>query len=306
METQSYHHTVTLAPHHDPFYASSVASYPLHSDHYLPSTGGEVDIATTFFGGSSPSYPDSHEDYRHLGYGFHRGEALHLSSYHRSEEPTSTTSISPPLNATGGQGFSENNDSANFDNTALFNAAEELALFAATASSEWGHGYWSSGPSSASSIPSQAQGSGSSTATGSNAALHGVVAPVPVLPSPPEPTFLPIKSKDPASFVPSPDSPLPTPAAMAVLLSSGGSGSGSGSDSCTQNVYDISSPVVIREGLGIGPGAGGFGAQQFVTSTPVVPQDNAIPVGAGLGAAPSQNESTSREKKHACTMCHKR
>ena len=306
METQSYHHTVTLAPHHDPFYASA-ASYPLHSDQYLPSTGGEVEFATTFLGGSSPTYPNPHEDYHRHGYGLHRGELLQLSSYHRaSEELSSTTNsstISPELDATGGLGFTRNNaNNTNFNNGTLFSPAEDLALFAAATNGDYGHGCWSSGPSSTSSIPSQAQGSGSTTVPN---ALHGVVAPVPVLPSPPEATFLP-KSKEAASFVRAPDPPLPTPAAMAVLLSSNGSGSGSGSSSGAQSVYDISSPVLMGAGGGVEIGIGGLRGQPFGASTAVVPRDNAVTVGAGPAVPASQHEGTSREKKHACTMCHKR
>jgi hypothetical protein len=306
METQSYDHTVTLAPHHDPFYASP-ASYPLHSDQYLASTGGEVEFATSFLGRSSPTYPDPHEDYHRHGYGLHRGELLQLSSYNRvSEELSSTTNcstISPELDATGGLGFSGNANNTNFSNNGtLFNPAEDLALFAAATNEDYGHGCWSSGPSSASSIPSQAQGSSSTTVPN---ALHGVVAPVPVLPSPPEATFLPIKSKEAASFVRAPDPPLPTPAAMAVLLSNG-SGSGSGSSSGAQSVYDISSPVVMGAGIGVGVEIGGLGGQLLGASTAVVPRDNAVAVGAGPAVPASQHEGTSREKKHACTMCHKR
>lgn len=112
------------------------------------------------------------------------------------------------------------------------------------------------------------------------ASSYGVVAPVPVLPSPPEATFLPIKSKEvpsSSSIVRSPGPPLPTPAAMAVLLRSR-------SQSDSQGVYDGSTVGVATMGIRELAGEGMVSVR-------------------GAQGAP---ENTSREKKHACTMCHKR
>ncbi|KAJ3512179.1 hypothetical protein NMY22_g15411 [Coprinellus aureogranulatus] len=112
--------------------------------------------------------------------------------------------------------------------------------------------------------------------------LDGVVAPVPVLPSPPEASFLPMKMKQvpsPSSYERSPDPPLPTPAqaAMAVLL-------GSGARADERVPFDM---------------AGG------VAAAPI--RDSGLgPLSVGVTNNHGLLESTSREKKHACTMCHKR
>ncbi|TFK23711.1 hypothetical protein FA15DRAFT_446538 [Coprinopsis marcescibilis] len=110
---------------------------------------------------------------------------------------------------------------------------------------------------------------------------HGVVAPVPMLPAPPEVSFLAIKSKGSAAaaIVRSPGPPLPTPAAMAVLLN-GRSRSDGG-----QGGYDD----------------GSAGAAAAAAAMPVP-----VPVPAPQPSVVVPENSTSREKKHACTMCHKR
>lgn len=107
--------------------------------------------------------------------------------------------------------------------------------------------------------------------------LHGVVAPVPVLPGPPEVSFLPMKNKQvpsQSSYERPPDPPLPTPAAMAVLLSSGGRADNRG-------------PFDLVEGVAAAP-------------------NGPTSVGVGVPASHGTLETASREKKHACTMCHKR
>lgn len=264
---ESQYHSAVVASTHNPFYSPP---YSLHSDQYLASPG-EVDFATNFLGGSSPSYPDPHEDYRFSSSVFHRGPGD--SSYHRPPE-SSTISISDGLDATG-LGFSGNTAAAALLVDNLF-PAEELALYTPHHHTQNQNQPWSW------SSQGQAQ---------AQASIHGVVAPVPVLPSPPEATFLAIKNKQVplrSSFVHSPDPPLPTPAAMAVLLNSG-------ARSDSQSVYDLSSSatVVRMHGAGIAGGRGG-----------VVSVASAMSVAVATGQ--DMHESTSREKKHACTMCHKR
>lgn len=149
------------------------------------------------------------------------------------------------LGATG-LGFSDNNTSTLANS--LF-PAEEMTVYSGQ---PWG---WNQ----------QAQAS----------TLDGVVAPVPVLPSAPEASFLPLKSKQ-SSYEHSPDPPLPTPAAMAVLLSSGTRADNRG----PFDMYDGVVAAPIRDSV-LGPPSVG------------------VPANHGL-------ETASREKKHACTMCHKR
>lgn len=116
------------------------------------------------------------------------------------------------------------------------------------------------------------------------ASAHGVVAPIPMLPSAPEASFLPIKSKEEpnlSSIERSPGPPLPTPAALAVLLQSRPRPVGQSS------LYD-SPPSDLGRGA------------------------HSAAIQAGVAVVPGQPEvataetTSSREKKHACTMCHKR
>jgi hypothetical protein len=53
----SHNTSLSLASHYSPFYVSPAASYPLHSDQYLMSIKGEVELKELFFRASSPTYP---------------------------------------------------------------------------------------------------------------------------------------------------------------------------------------------------------------------------------------------------------
>lgn len=220
-------------------------AFPLHSDQYL-ATSGDLDFATNFLGGSSLSYTSPHEDYSFV---LHRG----ASSIYRAE---ATTVAGGGLGASG-LGFPESNGSNQEALNSLF-PPEELAL---CTGQPWS---WT-----------QAQAS----------ALHGVVAPRPVLPGgPPEVSFLPLKhSKNSqgssgSSFVRSPDPPLPTPASMVLLSSSRVDVQGSAYGAAVG-----SQTVSARGGAALGVSAVG-----------------SVAMSHGI------HETNCREKKHACTMCHKR
>jgi len=249
METQ-YHPSVAVAPHHQSYFGAPI--YSLHSDQYL-ATSGEVNFASDFLGESSPTYPDSHphEDYRFSSSIVHR--ASEASSYYRPLPGSTTTD---GLSATGGLDLPSDNTANTGLLTSLY-PAEGLALY-----SGHEHHHQTAGWNWSQAQQAQAHDS-----------IHGVVAPVPVLPTQPEATFLPIKTKPPVSrsFGHPPDPPLPTPAAMAGLLSSGARSEG-------QTMYNMTSPAV-----------------RAMAAPGVV-----LPTSADL------QENTCREKKHACTMCHKR
>ncbi|KAF8972534.1 hypothetical protein BDZ97DRAFT_839250 [Flammula alnicola] len=113
-----------------------------------------------------------------------------------------------------------------------------------------------------------------------------IVAPAPLYPAAVEPPYFGIKSAvNQTSIERSPPVQLPTPAAMAILLNPSGRSEGEPSPSG----YDIppSSAIVAHH---VPPSA---------ATTPTRPvEPNATTHGVP--------EPLSREKKHACTMCHKR
>ena len=127
-----------------------------------------------------------------------------------------------------------------------------------------------------------------------------VSAPAPIYPSPQQPTFSPsVKSSNrnppppsssssssspsSSSVLCSPTAQLPTPAAMAVLLNPNVNRSSQVAE--TVDYVEIPQPSAIPV--------------SSVTARPIRPVE---PVVAVQGVP----DSPSREKKHACTMCHKR
>lgn len=113
-----------------------------------------------------------------------------------------------------------------------------------------------------------------------------ITAPAPVYAAQREPDFFGTKS--PAtmgSAVRSPVAQLPTPAAMAVLLNP----NGRSEDEPSQIGYSIPSGSALVANR---PSATATRPTRLVE--PVVSSQECVP------------ESLSREKKHACTMCHKR
>ena len=119
---------------------------------------------------------------------------------------------------------------------------------------------------------------------------HPILAPAPVYQPPPlEP---PVKSaRNPStSFVCSPTAQLPTPAAMAVLLNPNSRSSQLGDQ---QQQQPQMADYEIPQGSAI------ISHHTSVTARPIRPIE---PVVAVQGVP----DSPSREKKHACTMCHKR
>jgi hypothetical protein len=109
---------------------------------------------------------------------------------------------------------------------------------------------------------------------------HPVVAPAPVYPQ--QPAF---SVKSASTNICSPTAQLPTPAAMAVLLNPNAQ---LGDQQQTQSVTDFEIPQ-------------GSAIHTSVTVRPVV-----RPVVEPIVAVQGVPDSPSREKKHACTMCHKR
>ncbi|KAF9482361.1 hypothetical protein BDN70DRAFT_435995 [Pholiota conissans] len=123
---------------------------------------------------------------------------------------------------------------------------------------------------------------------------QAIVAPAPVYPSAAESSYFGIKdatanhnapSSSSSSGVRSPPSQLPTPAAMAVLLNPHGRSEGE----LTQSGYDIP------------PGSAVLAHRASSSAAPIPPRTEE-PIVTTQGVP----ESLSREKKHACTMCHKR
>lgn len=128
-------------------------------------------------------------------------------------------------------------------------------------------------------------------------AAHPIVAPAPVYP-PPQ-VFSSVKSnRNPpsSSTVCSPTAQLPTPAAMAVLLNPNGRSSQVGDHQHHQHQQQQSqlADYEIPQGSAMM-----ISHHTSVTARPIRPVE---PVVAVQGVP----DSPSREKKHACTMCHKR
>lgn len=131
---------------------------------------------------------------------------------------------------------------------------------------------------------------------GAPGATQGIVAPAPVYPSAAEPPYFGIKdaaanqavassSSSTTSVVRAPPVQLPTPAAMAILLNPHGRSEGE----LAQSGYDIppGSAVLAHR------------ASSSAAALPLRPEEPGV-------TTQGVPESLSREKKHACTMCHKR
>ncbi|KAF8168498.1 hypothetical protein B0H34DRAFT_685784 [Crassisporium funariophilum] len=116
---------------------------------------------------------------------------------------------------------------------------------------------------------------------------HAIVAPAPIYPAPvaESPAYLGIKSSrnQGSSVVRSPAAQLPTPAAMAILLNPNARSEGE----LSQSGYEIPSGSTV--------------AVSHHTATAMRPSIH--PAVEPVLAVP---DCLSREKKHACTMCHKR
>jgi len=113
----------------------------------------------------------------------------------------------------------------------------------------------------------------------------GIITPAPVYAQPPETGYFGIKStgNNQISIMCSPAAQLPTPAAMAVLFNPNRS-----DEEPTQTGFEIpQSPTVL-------PSHASFASNGHVTR----------PVESGV--ATQGVPELSREKKHGCTMCHKR
>lgn len=114
----------------------------------------------------------------------------------------------------------------------------------------------------------------------------GIIAPAPVYPQPLEPDYFGVKSpgNNQTSIVRSPAAQLPTPAAMAVLLNPNGR---SEEEPSSQSGFEIPPGSTVHS-------SHGNTSSRHVTR----PVESAV---ATQGVS-----ELSREKKHACTMCHKR
>jgi len=116
----------------------------------------------------------------------------------------------------------------------------------------------------------------------------GIIAPAPVYPQPLETDYFGVKSpgNNQMSIVRSPAAQLPTPAAMAVLLNP--NGSRSEEEELSQSGFEIPPGSTVHSSHGTGS------SSRHVTR----PVESAVAI-QGVS-------ELSREKKHACTMCHKR
>jgi hypothetical protein len=114
----------------------------------------------------------------------------------------------------------------------------------------------------------------------------GIIAPAPVYPQPLEPEYFGVKNpgNNQTSIVRSPAAQLPTPAAMAVLLNP----NGRSEEEPSQSGFEIPPGSTVQSSHGTATN------NRHVTR----PVESAV-------AAQGVSE-LSREKKHACTMCHKR
>ena len=115
----------------------------------------------------------------------------------------------------------------------------------------------------------------------------GIIAPAPVYPQPLEPEYFGVKNpgNNQTSIVRSPAAQLPTPAAMAVLLNP----NGRSEEEPLQSGFEIPPGSTVQSSQGTAT------SSRHVTTRPV---ESAV---ATQGVS-----ELSREKKHACTMCHKR
>ncbi|KDR68766.1 hypothetical protein GALMADRAFT_256609 [Galerina marginata CBS 339.88] len=112
-----------------------------------------------------------------------------------------------------------------------------------------------------------------------------IIAPAPVYAAQAEPDYFGIKSPGiHASGVRSPTAQLPTPAAMAVLLNP----SGRSEDELSQIGYELPHTSALVANHASATARPNRIVEPLVSTQEIVP------------------ESLSREKKHACTMCHKR
>ncbi|TFK71701.1 hypothetical protein BDN72DRAFT_415083 [Pluteus cervinus] len=132
-------------------------------------------------------------------------------------------------------------------------------------------------------------------------------------PHPQRPQHIPLTDSNPLLL--SPTAQLPTPAAMAVLLNQSNRTDGSGYPSSTGASLPPHGrgPLVQNGGAPIGRSARGVplsnssatsagtnGANPLTTTPGSHPMSNTNNTSNGRG------DNQSREKKHACTMCHKR